>query len=113
MNNIGRKHAQRLLEVRVAALNNISARQRTVVDFTVFVMQKRYALAILPASYEENGGGEIRTHEAFRPSGFQDRRDQPLCHPSGKTVDQWSVTKSRCATIAGSERFARQCNMFM
>ena len=28
------------------------------------------------------GGGEIRTHEAFRPSGFQDRRDQPLCHPS-------------------------------
>src|SRR4030095_8915179 len=32
------------------------------------------------------GGGEIRTHEAFRPSGFQDRRDQPLCHPSGKLV---------------------------
>ncbi len=29
------------------------------------------------------GGGEIRTHETFRPSGFQDRRDQPLCHPSG------------------------------
>src|SRR5438067_8791954 len=33
-----------------------------------------------------SGGGEIRTHEAFRPSGFQDRRDQPLCHPSGKAV---------------------------
>jgi hypothetical protein len=33
--------------------------------------------------YEGSGGGEIRTHEAFRPSGFQDRRDQPLCHPSG------------------------------
>ena len=32
---------------------------------------------------QERGGGEIRTHEAFRPSGFQDRRDQPLCHPSG------------------------------
>jgi hypothetical protein len=32
--------------------------------------------------HEESGGGEIRTHEAFRPSGFQDRRDQPLCHPS-------------------------------
>ena len=29
-----------------------------------------------------SGGGEIRTHEAFRPSGFQDRRNQPLCHPS-------------------------------
>ena len=31
---------------------------------------------------EAGGGGEIRTHEAFRPSGFQDRRIQPLCHPS-------------------------------
>jgi hypothetical protein len=31
---------------------------------------------------EERGGGEIRTHETFRPSGFQDRRNQPLCHPS-------------------------------
>src|SRR5262249_14595642 len=30
----------------------------------------------------KGGGGEIRTHEPFRPSGFQDRRDQPLCHPS-------------------------------
>jgi hypothetical protein len=29
------------------------------------------------------GGGEIRTHEAFRPAGFQDRCNQPLCHPSG------------------------------
>ena len=33
------------------------------------------------------GGGEIRTHEAFRPSGFQDRRDQPLCHPSWKPLE--------------------------
>ena len=33
---------------------------------------------------EAGGGGEIRTHEAFRPSGFQDRRIQPLCHPSRK-----------------------------
>ena len=32
--------------------------------------------------YEASGGGEIRTHETFRPSGFQDRRNQPLCHPS-------------------------------
>src|SRR5436190_9461592 len=31
---------------------------------------------------EAGGGGEIRSHEAFRPSGFQDRRIQPLCHPS-------------------------------
>ncbi len=33
---------------------------------------------------QDGGGGEIRTHEASRPSGFQDRRDQPLCHPSGR-----------------------------
>src|SRR5437870_478680 len=36
--------------------------------------------------YEGSGGGEIRTHEAFRPSGFQDRRNQPLCHPSGVEI---------------------------
>ena len=35
--------------------------------------------------YEGSGGGEIRTHETFRPSGFQDRRNQPLCHPSKNT----------------------------
>src|SRR5216683_1036308 len=45
-------------------------------------MQKCYVIAALPPSYEGRGGGEIRTHEAFRPSGFQDRRIQPLCHPS-------------------------------
>ena len=28
------------------------------------------------------GGGGIRTHEAFRPAGFQDRSHQPLDHPS-------------------------------
>lgn len=41
------------------------ARQRTAVDFTVFVMQKRYALTISLAFYEESGGGEIRTHETL------------------------------------------------
>ena len=30
------------------------------------------------------GGGGIRTHEAFRPAGFQDRSHQPLDHPSGR-----------------------------
>src|SRR5215475_475973 len=52
---------------------------------------------------KQDGGGEIRTHEAFRPSGFQDRRDQPLCHPSGKLV----IT-NRWASIAGTQTFARQ-----
>ncbi len=28
------------------------------------------------------GRGGIRTHEAFRPAGFQDRCIRPLCHPS-------------------------------
>lgn len=28
------------------------------------------------------GGGGIRTHGTLRPSGFQDRRNRPLCHPS-------------------------------
>ena len=28
------------------------------------------------------GGGGIRTHGALRLSGFQDRRNRPLCHPS-------------------------------
>ena len=31
-----------------------------------------------------SGGGGIRTHEPGLPAtGFQDRRIQPLCHPSG------------------------------
>jgi hypothetical protein len=45
-------------------------------------MQKCYAIGLVCAFYEGSGGGEIRTHEAFQPSGFQDRRNQPLCHPS-------------------------------
>jgi hypothetical protein len=40
-------------------------------------------LVLLEQVPKSGGGGEIRTHETFRPSGFQDRRDQPLCHPSG------------------------------
>ncbi len=28
------------------------------------------------------GGGGIRTHGTFRLSGFQDRRNRPLYHPS-------------------------------
>ena len=45
-----------------------------------------YAIVPCLSAYEGSGGGEIRTHEAFRPSGFQDRRDQPLCHPSRKLL---------------------------
>src|SRR5262249_27503632 len=47
----------------------------------------------------ESGGGEIRTHETFRPSGFQDRRDQPLCHPS-KVVAGGVDAAPRSATAA-------------
>jgi hypothetical protein len=45
----------------------------------------------LRSKAKAGGGGEIRTHEAFRPSGFQDRRDQPLCHPSGETSSDWKT----------------------
>jgi hypothetical protein len=45
----------------------------------------------LRSKAKAGGGGEIRTHEAFRPSGFQDRRDQPLCHPSGKLSFDFAI----------------------
>ena len=47
------------------------------------------------SAIESGGGGGIRTHEGLRPSGFQDRRDQPLCHPSGQTrvmATHYSIT---------------------
>jgi hypothetical protein len=58
-------------------------------------MRNLYATGVLLSQVLDNkgyGGGEIRTHEAVRPSGFQDRRNQPLCHPSERIVinDQWS-----------------------
>src|SRR5260370_20687124 len=53
-------------------------------------MHRCYANAAPWPSYEGSGGGEIRTHEAFRPSGFQDRRDQPLCHPSDLSECAWT-----------------------
>ena len=71
---------------------------------------------------EAGGGGEIRTHEAFRPSGFQDRRNQPLCHPSGEFGrENCAITGelSKGARRTGlkrrpeSPKQARQVNMFM
>jgi hypothetical protein len=57
------------------------------------VMQLCYAIALVCQCYEGSGGGEIRTHEAFRPSGFQDRRNQPLCHPSrGRLPRYFGIT---------------------
>ena len=42
-----------------------------------------------------SGGGGIRTHEGFRPAGFQDRSHQPLDHPSGRLAGEvchwWKV----------------------
>ena len=32
------------------------------------------------------GGSRIRTYEGFPPSGFQDRRNRPLCHPSAASI---------------------------
>jgi hypothetical protein len=67
------------------------------------------------------GGGEIRTHEAFRPSGFQDRRNQPLCHPSAaQTIGENSAITAkfskRSAVKHDDDNFKkvpRQRNMFM
>ncbi len=33
-------------------------------------------------AHNQNGWGGIRTPGTFRYSGFQDRRNRPLCHPS-------------------------------
>ena len=65
---------------------DFSAQRRTAVNFGSVVTQNCYAIGLSCSFYEGSGGGEIRTHEAFRPSGFQDRRDQPLCHPSPGSV---------------------------
>jgi hypothetical protein len=51
------------------------------------------------AAQPSGGGGEIRTHETFRPSGFQDRRDQPLCHPSGR-----NTVRQECAIPANQSK---------
>ena len=37
---------------------------------------------VSPTRYEVGGEGGIRTPGTLRPSGFQDRRDRPLCHLS-------------------------------
>jgi len=38
--------------------------------------------AALDLNFRTGGGGGIRTHGALRLSGFQDRRNRPLYHPS-------------------------------
>src|SRR5437899_1943210 len=74
-----------------ASKKHVGAHWWTVANFGGVVMLNSYAIS-LGASCEESGGGEIRTHEAFRPSGFQDRRDQPLCHPSGRICGPKFIT---------------------
>lgn len=60
--------------------------RRTTANIGSVVTRMCYAIDRSCAVHEASGGGEIRTHEAFRPSGFQDRRNQPLCHPSGEEM---------------------------
>src|SRR5205807_10178213 len=47
------------------------------------------------------GGGGIRTHEAFRPAGFQDRSHKPLDHPSE------NLDREKCAT---AERLSKRAS---
>ena len=37
-------------------------------------------------AHQRGGGGGIRTHGTLRLSGFQDRRNRPLCHPSSSLL---------------------------
>ncbi len=43
---------------------------------------KRYLAIGSNCFTEQRGEGGIRTHGALRHSGFQDRRNRPLCHLS-------------------------------
>ena len=49
----------------------------------------RGEVVIAKARGMNGGGGGIRTHEAFRPAGFQDRSHQPLDHPSSFALPFW------------------------
>ena len=44
----------------------------------------------------DGGGGGIRTHGTLRPSGFQDRRNRPLYHPSENDVSREALLGMRC-----------------
>ncbi len=67
------------------------------------------SLAQVPHN-QGDGGGEIRTHEAFGPSGFQDRRNQPLCHPAGETIKvAKSVPSRRTRASTAAYQFLRCC----
>ena len=54
----------------------------------VFASSRRSNCVFIPPSglrirfADYGGGGGIRTHGTLRLSGFQDRRNRPLCHPS-------------------------------
>ena len=97
--------------------NDFKQQGRTSLKIGRLVMSKCYAIGLSCSCPEGSGGGEIRTHEAFQPSGFQDRRNQPLCHPSGaipvgNSLLQYSVTPSQIAYY-GRPRIAGRNDMFM
>src|SRR5260370_42359133 len=52
--------------------------------------------------YIPGGGSGIRTHGSLRISGFQDRRDRPLCHPSyfgSQTLSDGVLLDFNCAKL--------------
>ena len=53
----------------------------------------------------DGGGGGIRTHGTLRPSGFQDRRNRPLYHPSGNDGSR--------EDLMGMEGFSRRNELGM
>ena len=52
-------------------------------------LRSNHWLSLAIARSADGGRGEIRTHGTLRPSGFQDRRNRPLCHPSKERKIEW------------------------
>jgi hypothetical protein len=97
---------QELSEVarRVGAFGHARTRQTRTAKLCRSVMH----LASASLSTREAEGVRFELTRPFGPSGFQDRRNQPLCHPSGKLVigDQQSVAKySRNSKICSTGEY--------
>jgi len=57
-------------------------------------------------STKNGGGGGIRTHGWLPNFGFQDRRNRPLCHPSGLSAhgDRRGGESNSSKTLVGFQR---------
>jgi hypothetical protein len=58
-----------------------------------------------PRKKETSGWGGIRTPGTLRYSGFQDRRNRPLCHPSDRSCIYTRAFYPGLALAASPEAF--------